>query len=604
MRAITSVARQTLAAVFTATLVVMPIAVPAQDLVSVNSISGMSSVFVFRSAPRVKRFVAAAKPTRTKVQRLATVSKFKKQYEILAKVSPSPNRAKPIDPTSNIKTIGPIEGSKRLAGVGEYYLDKGDLDKSIERFREAISLDPNNTSAKNGLSDVLSRKGNDLLLNEQSEGAKTAFLEALKFNPANSAAYFGLGELYAEADQFIEAISSYERSLKENKDLTEIYVPLGILYYQTGDIAKADEYLTKALAKSADQAETQYFYGLVRSSQNRVDEAMAAFVKAKTLDPAYAEAYYQYGELLMKAKRALEAVPEYKKAVELKPAYFDAWLGLGQAHYDAGNYTEAIAAFEQAAKLKNDNWEVFAGWGESNLKAGKYNDAAAKLNLGVLFLTRNKDFDKNAAADLYSKVGFAYGAQCEQDRAAFRPCQWSSAVKALEKAVELTGDPLDQANLGWAYFNWSRVDLFDRKPAEQKIKLASAKANLEKALAGNPKIQAGATQNLANVLIDSGDFAGAITILKGIVEKDPDATFAKYAMASAYALTDDNDNAAKYYREVLTKEPNFVSALKNLGVVEVKRKKGKEARQILDKLKTLSQTDAFFLENEIKKARL
>ena len=32
------------------------------------------------------------------------------------------------------------------------------------------------------------------------------------------------------------------------------------------------------------------------------------------------------------------------------------------------------------------------------------------------------------------------------------------AIKALEKAVELGGKPIDQTNLGWAYFNASRVD--------------------------------------------------------------------------------------------------------------------------------------------------
>ena len=187
-----------------------------------------------------------------------TVKKIKKQYETLAKVTPRRIKAAVVDPKTPIsRSLPPAQGSIRFAGVGEFYIEKGDLDLAFAAFRDAIALDETNVAAKTGFSEALAIKGNDLLVRDQAAEAKSMFLEALKYDPKNSAAYFGLGEAYAALDQTGEAIANYEKALADDKELTEIYVPLGILYYQVGDIAKADEMLSKAVASSAETAETQ-----------------------------------------------------------------------------------------------------------------------------------------------------------------------------------------------------------------------------------------------------------------------------------------------------------------------------------------------------------
>ena len=590
------------------TFVLTPVSASAQDLVAVNSITGSSSVFVFGGGARAVRRTPAAKPTRSKAQRMDSVTRIKTQYETTAKVNPRREKAKVVDPYNlpkNIKTLPAAQGSKLFAGVGEYYIEQGDYAKSLDFFRDAVKLDDKNAAAKSGLSEALAINGTDLLVKDKASEAKAVFLEALKYNPNNSAAYFGLGEVYSELDQYAEAISSYEKSLANDKDLTEIYVPLGILYYQSGEIAKADQLLTKALAFSSGSAETQFFLGLVRSSQNRNDEALAAFQKAKSIDPNMAEAYNYTGEILVRLKRPSEAVPEYQKAVNLKANYFDAWLGLGEALYDTGKYTDAIAAYKTAAKLKNDNWEVFAGLADAYRQTDSFNDAAANYNLAALFLTRTKDFDKIAAADLYSKAGYAVGRQCEINLRKFVACNWPTAVQSLEKALELGGRPLDNANLGWAYYNAARVDIDARQPDLAKPKLELARNNLQKALsAGDPKIADGVLQNLGAVQIDLGDFTGAIESLKQIVDKRKDWNFSRYALGTAYYKVNDFENAAKMFRIAVDKEPNNASMLSSLGYAEIKRKNGKEVRKIIDRLKPLNQAAALKLEQEARQAKV
>ncbi|HVF47967.1 MAG TPA: tetratricopeptide repeat protein [Pyrinomonadaceae bacterium] len=589
-----------------------PIAATGQDLVAVSSITGGSSVFVFRNSNRqAKRFISNAKPARTKTQRMESVKKIRRQFETIAKTAPRREKARVVDPTKipprAEATLPAAQVSVLFAGVGEYYLQQGDFAQSFDFFRDAIRLDDKNLNAKTGYSEALAARGNDLLTKDKAKEAKDSFLEALKFDPKNSAAYFGLGEVYAELDETAEAIANYEKALDADKALTEIYVPLGILYFQTDNIAKADELLTKALRASPDSAETQYFLGMVRSSQGRDEEALAAFRKAKTLDPNYADAYFNAAESLVKLKKSAEAIPDYKKAVELKPAYFEAVLGLAEARYETNDFANALADFQTASKLKNDNWQAQAGYGDTLLKTGKFIDAVGKYGLATLFLTRNPGFDKAAAAEIYSKIGFAYGQQCEIDTPLNKPCAWTSAIKALEKAIELTNDPLDYTNLGWAYLNASRADMAARNTADQKAKLGLARAALEKAVASsNPVIADSAAQNLGAVLNDLGDFAGTVRTLAPVYGRHPEWTFSGYALGTAYFLTNDFANAAKILRSVADRGPGpfYMPALTNLGATEIKRKNKKELLKIVEEMRKVSPQAALILEQQMKLAKI
>jgi tetratricopeptide (TPR) repeat protein len=597
-------------ALIAVSLWILPDRSAAQDLVNFGSITGGASVFVFRQATRaVKRFVQAVKPKRTKAQRLDTAKKVRSQYETIAKVKPKAGRAQAVDPLrmpKNARTLPAAEGSKLFAGVGEFYNQKGEFEQAIPFFLDAVGLDDKNIAAKNGLSDAYAMKGNDLLVKDQAATAKGLFLEALKYDSTNSAAYFGLAEVYSELDQYDEAIANYEKSLAANKDLTEIYVPLGILYYQNGDIAKADAMLTKALASSATSAETQFFLGLVRSSQGRNDEAAAAFQQAKTLDAKMEEAFFQSGEVLSRLKRHTEAIADYERAVALRPAYFEAWLGLADAYYEVKNYPKALEAYKQATRLKNDNWEAYLGLAESYRFTEDFNQAKANYDNAGMFLKRQKDFNKETAADIYSKIGYVVGRQCEINTRNFVACNWGAAVRALEEAVKLGGNPLDNANLGWAYYNWARNDIDSRLFDAAKPKLESAKTNLQTALASADAATAdGVRQNLGAVLIDLGDFTGAIEALKPVVQNRPEWTFSRYALGTAYFKANDFENAAKTFRAGIDKDPDNASLLTSLGQSELKRKNGKEVKRIIEKLKSLNQVpQALQLERDAKIAKV
>src|SRR5688572_15747699 len=274
-------------------LLVLTFALPArsQDLVPVSDLTGGSSVFVFRNTARSapKRIIVKARPARTKVQRIETAKRVSRQYVALAKVAPRRVLSVVVredDPClPKIPTMPRQQASVLFAGVGEYFMEKDEFIRATDFFEESLQLDSTNSKAQTGLSEALALDGNDQLVKGNVKIARERFERALKYNPRNSPAYFGLAEVFAELNKEPEAIANYEKALANDKDLTEIYVPLGILYYQQGEIAMAEDLLVKALAVSPSDAQTQYFLGLIRYSQNRNQDALVAFNKASSLDP-------------------------------------------------------------------------------------------------------------------------------------------------------------------------------------------------------------------------------------------------------------------------------------------------------------------------------
>jgi superkiller protein 3 len=570
-----------------------------QELVEVTGVTGGSSVFVFRGGakPAPRRFVSKARPTTTKLQRIETAKRVNTQYKTLAKVDPRRVRSTVVQPDDprlpKIPTMPKEEASKIFAGVGEYYMDRDDFNRAIEFFRESSQLDGQNGSAKSGLSEALALKGNEVLVKDGGTMAKPFFEEALKFNPKNAPAYFGLAEVYNDSGDELAAITNYEQALKSDTALTEIYVPLGILYYQKGDIAKAEDLLGKALALPGGEndAQLQYFIGLIRYSQNNNKDALSAFQKAQTLDPANPEPYFYAGETLSRFERYADAVAAYRKATDLKPNYFEAWLGMGSAYYEQDDYKSAVTAYQQATRLKNNNIEAYTNLGDAQRAVADYNGAEASYNLATIFIERDPNFPKDDASDVYSKIAFVIAKQCEINVKQGVPCRWEGSVRALEKAVAITSNNVDTANLGWAYYNAAKNDIIANRKDQATAKLEKAKENLQKAAFSSPKFIEGPLLNLGMTLTDLGDYNGAVDALSRVVAKQPKWVFAINELGIAYRKQDKYKEAAEQFRKATLRDGRYAIAFYNLAESEFRAGNMPEAKKAYDQVKKLGRRD-------------
>lgn len=584
--------------VFSTVFSVIP-ATAQTDLIPVSDVTGGSGVFVLRGGSRAtpKKFVSRARSTRSKTQRIETARKVNKQYTTLAKITPRRTRTEVVEPTDarlkDFTRMDKTQASKLFAGVGEYYMDRDNYNQAIDFFREALTMNSDNTIAQTGLSEALSLKGNELLVKDSFPVARSFFEEALKYNPKNAPAYYGLAEVLTEMGKEDDAVGNYEQALKNDTDLSEIYTPLGALYYQKGEIAKADEYLTKAVAASPNDAQAQHYLGLVRYSQTKNDLALAAFRKAASLDATNPVTAFYAGETLMRLQQAKDAVPEYTKATTLRAKYFEAWMGLATAQYELGNYQAAVDAYTRAARLKNDNFEAYNNLADSyrQLTPPNYNQAEANYILAAMFIQRQPTFDKEEAADMYSKAAFSIAKQCELNIKQRMPCRWDASVKALEAADKLSTTGVDAANLGWAYYNAARADIAAGRVAEAKPKLEKAKIALQRVANGNANFVSGPMLNLGMALTDLGEYTAAVEVLNKVVKKEPKWAFASNELGIAYRKQNNFKDAASNFKKAIDKDKNFAHAYFNLGESEFKAGNLGEARKAMDSLRKMGRND-------------
>lgn len=575
---------------------------PAQEIISVSSIAEDSSVFVFRQIKAVipKRFIENNIVRRTKVQRVETARKVTKQVAAIAKTAPRRTRPKLIEPAKlpkNIDKMSARDSSRVFAGLGEYYVTKKDFDKSLEAYREAVRRDAQNKEWQNGLSDALAMKGNALVEQGKEPEAKPFFEEALKINPKNAVAYFGLGDIADEANNLTDAIANYEKALDLDKDLTEIYSPLGVVYYQKGEIAKADDYLSKALLAGQDDFETQYYTGLIRFSQNRNRDALNAFRKAAAFDAKSAETQFYIGESLMRLDRNKDAAAAYAEAIKLKPRYFEAIFSQGVAFYELKNFQEAARSFEEARYLRNDMPEVYVNLGNAYRESKKFTEAEANYYLATVYMQKEAEVDREELAEIHGYIGYVILKQCDINLKKGTPCKWDTALWNFEKAVEIGRTQTDITNLGWAYMNVAKLGANGKKVvSDSKDKLEKAKTAFQRAIEANPKFAEAPQMNLGLVSLELGDYPAAIEALKPIAAKRDDWIYVNYALGVAYRKNEDLRNAIRQFRKVLARDPNYVAAMASLVEAEFRNNNRKEAEKVMEDLKKADSDEAKKLE--------
>jgi superkiller protein 3 len=564
----------------------------AQDVVTSEDFTGGSSAFVFKTSrkPTQKKiaFRSSTSVSRSKVAKLETAKRIAKQTVTIAKVNPKRTRSKEVDPTATkidiaaLQRKSPQEASVVFAGVGEYYLNKDNLDESVNWFRESASLDPKNANAKTGLSDALVLKGNQLLNKQNYDIAKLMYEEALKNNPKNAGAHAGLGEVYSARDDGGKALESYEKALANDAEMTELYAPLGVLYFQKGEIAKSETYLQKALATNPDNAETQFFVGLLRYKQDRNEEAAAAFKRSIELDPTNPDAHYYLGEVYDRLNQGKEAIAAYQKAIQLNPKYSEAWFDLGVAYFNRDQLTEAVDAYKQAIKLKPTYGEAHANLADVYRLTNKWDEAIAAYRMATTFIKDD--------AELFSKYG--YVAARRATTPAYRS-HWKVAIENFEQAVKLAPDYIDYTNLGWAYYNVAQSNLTDRNQTDYNANLQKARDAFVKAntLRPVPKVAAAINLNLGMTLTDLGDFPGSIAALKSATDLQKNWLPAINELGIAYRKNGDLENAVKQFRKAVDLDDKFAPAHYNLAESEFRRNNLKDAKKEYEKLKTMNRPD-------------
>jgi tetratricopeptide (TPR) repeat protein len=183
----------------------------------------------------------------------------------------------------------------------------------LDVYKEILTLAPESAEA-----DMLAGEALDDMKN--NEGSTKMFRAAVKANPREPNAHFGLGYLLWTQKQYPEAASEFQAELANDRDHVQAMVYLADADIQMNRMDDAKPLLEKVVKASPEIGLGHLDLGIVYSEAERNEEAMRELSLAAKLMPDDVNVHWRLGRLYRALGKRDEAKVEFDKASKLNKA--------------------------------------------------------------------------------------------------------------------------------------------------------------------------------------------------------------------------------------------------------------------------------------------
>ena len=199
--------------------------------------------------------------------------------------------------------------------IGDLYLEKKEMDKALEYYRQAFTIDPENPYYTVSMANYYELTGNPAAAEEQVLSALTNEKLDVEFKVAILARFY--------------------QQMQKSRSNTE----------------GANSLFLKLLEQHPEELELKMMYANELMRQGNGDEARFQLQLVTEMDPVRETAWQQLLNLSFREQDFEEAILVCKKCIELfpdKPTYY---YYLGLAYYQQKNYEEAINTFKDGLTI-------------------------------------------------------------------------------------------------------------------------------------------------------------------------------------------------------------------------------------------------------------
>jgi tetratricopeptide (TPR) repeat protein len=159
-----------------------------------------------------------------------------------------------------------------VINLADVYFDAGRIEKAAEQFERALDLSehyPPGLISVEDIEKVNYNLGVSYYTLGQADRAIESYLNALKLNPGNSAAYNNLGAVYFEKGRTGRAISIYHEALRADPGNAAAYINLGEAYLKKNMPDKAIENIEVYLRLSPADPDANRMLKAAREARRR-----------------------------------------------------------------------------------------------------------------------------------------------------------------------------------------------------------------------------------------------------------------------------------------------------------------------------------------------
>jgi tetratricopeptide (TPR) repeat protein len=255
---------------------------------------------------------------------------------------------------------------------------RGEHDRAIEYYTQALALDPNCVSA------YCARGGSSIELKNYSQ-AKTDYAMALKLSPALAVADGGLARAYYGLGDYQAALIAGDRAIQRDRENLDFYYYRALInkkladydrilldckfilerqpsdisarwlnsraHFQLGDYQLALFNFNQYLNSQLDDAYAYYYRGICCERLNHLPQALQDLDRAIDLKNDRAIFYRRRGRIAQLLGDFTSAMTDYNKAISLDPHMAQAYANRADIYLSRGDYSRALIQCNQAIKL-------------------------------------------------------------------------------------------------------------------------------------------------------------------------------------------------------------------------------------------------------------
>jgi tetratricopeptide (TPR) repeat protein len=470
-----------------------------------------------------------------------------RQFQEIVGIANRGDTARAIAATNEFVRAHP-EFAPALKLQGMLLEETGRQAEAAQSYEKGLKLAPNDA-------DLLFKVGVYRLVGGKYDEAIALLRRSLEFEPADGDAFYYLAQAYHLAEHDDLALKAIRESIKYEPDNPSVWQKYGELLCSSGDSTTGMQWLLKAKEARPDLERIDYDLGVASLNDMDLESAAKyAATAARTL-PEDANALELLASVQAKLSQWQDATATYERILAVHSDSADALLGLGHCQLQLKQYQAAVDTLNRLLAI--DPTAIQAHYYLSRAYAGLGNTVEAQHH-----------------ADLHQKMveqmSFAASALgTEADRAAWPEARKLVEAHRGEEALKLfQKQEKDAANPGRPYFLVGALYLYLGQTPE-------GLRNLHRALEVQPRVR------------------GAHTYL-GI-----------------YALQRNRlDEAEKEFAAEIANDPNYETAVAELGLVRYRQQRWAEAADQLSRSHTrtpallLALCDSYFRLGKTKEANL
>lgn len=285
--------------------------------------------------------------------------------------------------------------AKALYNQAQELATKGDLERAIALYTEALELNPQNAK-------IYYKRGNSYYEQRAYEKAIEDYTTAIKIESNYNDAYYNRALSYYELGNNIKAITDLTQTLRLNPNDAEAYYKRGLIYYKIGDYKNSIQDYSQSIRLNPKDTDAYINRGIGRGATGDQPGAISDYTQALKVNPKNPQAYYSRGRARFYLADYQGAMEDYTQAIELKANYPDAYTNRCSAYLNLENHQAAIEDCTQAIELNPKDAAAYNNRCVGYLNLGEYQRAAEDCSIAIGMNPQN--------AKAYSNRGLARSA--------------------------------------------------------------------------------------------------------------------------------------------------------------------------------------------------